>query len=123
MAYIEFWKRWKDFSGKTSPGDYWAALFLHLLYTFFLFCLLIVIFILQVTVFDLEPEDAHRYFEISYSIYTYICVTPYLSMTVRRLRDAGYNRKNFWKLLLPGVGLIALFTRHVVNNTEESNHK
>ena len=117
MAYIDFWRRWKDFSGRTGRSDYWLAILTHIFYSF---VLMISASIFFVAVLHLTVEEAIRVFEIFWSIYGIIWIVPFLSMTVRRFRDAGYNRKNFWKLLVPWHGLIALFTQLDETKDDES---
>ena len=117
MAYIEFWKRWRDFSGKTSRGDFWTAILTHVFLSFFL---IIAVCILLVGVFGLETEKALYYIEIFWNIFGTIWLVPFCAMSVRRLRDVGYNRNNFWKLLIPGIVILSLFLSSVDESNDET---
>jgi len=105
MAYIDFWRRWKDFSGKTSRYEYWMALFTHILLSFIL---MIAILIFLAAALDLPTEEGLRWFEIMWSLYGITWIVPFLAMSVRRIRDAGFHKKNAWALLIPGIAVIAL---------------
>lgn len=109
MPYIDFWRRWKDFSGKTERFDYWFACFVHIGLSF---ALMIACSIVFVAVFDMTAETSLYCFKIVFTVYELISFVPILSMTVRRLRDAGYHRNTWWKLLIPGVLAIAPFLPH-----------
>lgn len=121
MAYIDFWRRWKDFSGRTNRADYWLAILTHI---FFSFVLMISASMILVAVLHLSAEEAIRFFEIFWSIYELIWLVPFVSMTVRRFRDAGYTKKNFWKLFVPWQGIVALFTQPAeIKDDESKNHR
>ena len=75
--------------------------------------------IVFVAVFDMTAETALTYFKFVFTVYLLISSVPMLSMTVRRLRDAGYHRNNWWKLLIPGVFAIAPFLPHDPTGEDE----
>jgi uncharacterized membrane protein YhaH (DUF805 family) len=116
MPYIDFWRHWKDFSGKTERFDYWFACFIHICLSF---ALMLTCCIAFVAVFDMTAETALTYFKFVFTVYLLISSVPMLSMTVRRLRDAGYHRNNWWKLLIPGVFAIAPFLPHDPTGEDE----
>ena len=116
MAYINFWRRWKDFLGKTSRAEYWMALFTHV---FLSFILMIAILVFLTDVVGFQPEEKPRCFEIIWSLYGISWLVPFLAMSVRRIRDAGYNKSNAWKLLIPGVLVLAL----ILPSIDEMDHK
>ena len=74
------------FTGRTSRADYW----------YFILAL-----VLANTVLSILSEDLSTIFSV-------ITLLPWLSASVRRLRDAGLSSHQFWWLLVPVAGLIIL---------------
>ena len=82
-AYLDFWRRAFDFAGRSDRPDYWWAIFANMLIT-----ILSLIFLLTV------GEDA----------------APLLSLSIRRLRDAGYHWAFIFVSFIPVIGnFILLF--------------
>lgn len=106
MSYIDFWRRWKDFSGRSTRYEYWTALFAHIFISFFF---LIAGSTAIMFVFDLTSDETVHYVEIIYKVYGLVWIVPFISLTVRRYRDAGYTSKNFWKLFIIPAPLTALW--------------
>ena len=110
-AYWDSWRRFADFSGRTSRRDYWVSCFtgcgVYLLYSLFcmVFCLVIAGY------FDLSVELMSTVFRIMISLYSTAYLLPYLAMTVRRLRDAGYHSKLLLLWIIPPVGFLAILAR------------
>ena len=104
-AYKKFWKGYDDFTGRSTPSDYWFAFSAHVL-IFFAYLLLDGVFerILSATgsmdVFTISVILLLIFF--AYGIAT---VLPGLAITVRRLRDAGYNWPYIFIPLIPFVGI------------------
>ena len=104
-AYKKFWKGYVDFTGRSTPSDYWFAFSAHVL-IFFAYLLLDGVFerILSATgsmdVFTISVILLLIFF--AYGIAT---VLPGLAITVRRLRDAGYNWPYIFIPLIPFVGI------------------
>ena len=104
MAYLDFWRRWKDFKGKTSRSCFWTALAFHCAFGFLL--LLILTFVLAPNMNRNALLACWGYLQSAYGL---LSIVPLCSMILRRLSDAGYAKENAWKLLIPGVFVIALF--------------
>lgn len=102
-AYKKFWKGYVDFKGRSTPSDYWFACSAHLL-IFFTWYLLLAVF--QGMAVDetslLRNEVIFLFIFFAYGIAT---VLPGLAITVRRLRDAGYNWPYIFIPLIPFVGI------------------
>lgn len=79
-------KNFVTFTGRTSRADYW----------YFILAL-----VLANTVLSIVSEDLSTIFSV-------ITLLPWLSASVRRLRDAGLTAHQFWWLLVPVAGLIIL---------------
>ena len=104
-AYKKFWKGYVDFTGRSTPSDYWFAYSAHLL-IFFTWYLLIAVFE------RMESETGSSdLFTIGvillliFFAYGVAAVLPGIALTVRRLRDAGYNSPYIFIPLIPFVGI------------------
>ena len=107
-AYKKFWKGYVDFTGRSTPSDYWFAYSAHLL-IFFTWYLLIAVFE------RMESETGSSdLFTIGvillliFFAYGVATVLPGIALTVRRLRDAGYNWPYIFIPLIPFVGIFIL---------------
>ena len=104
-AYKKFWKGYVDFTGRSTPSDYWFAFSAHVL-IFFAYLLLDGVFerILSTTgsraVFTIS-----LYLLLIFFAYGVAAVLPGIALTVRRLRDAGYNWPYIFIPLIPFVGI------------------
>ena len=107
-AYKKFWKGYVDFTGRSTPSDYWFAYSAHLL-IFFTWYLLIAVFE------RMESETGSSgLFAISVILFLIIivfciaAVLPCIAIAVRRLRDAGYHWAYIFIPLIPFVGIFIL---------------
>ena len=104
-AYKKFWKGYVDFTGRSTPSDYWFAFSAHVL-IFFAYLLLDGVFerILSATgsmdVFTISVILLLIFFAFGIA-----AVLPGIALTVRRLRDAGYNWPYIFIPLIPFVGI------------------
>ena len=99
-AYVNYWKGYVDFKGRTSVGGYWWAVLANMIVSF-------VISILDGILSSGRPEDAGR---ISLT-FMCLCMLPSLTIVVRRLRDAGYKWPNIFWSLMPMVGFIIMIIK------------
>ena len=105
-AYKKFWKGYVDFKGRSTPSDYWFACSAHLL-IFFTWYLLLAVF--ERMVAETGSSDLFTIGVILLLIffaYGVAAVLPGIALTVRRLRDAGYNWPYIFISLIPFVGPI-----------------
>ena len=96
-AYKKFWKRYFDFGGKSSVGDYWWVVL----------CNLIIVFViggLALVVRELA------YLNYIYSLVTFI---PALALLIRRLRDGGNSPFSLLWFLVPFIGWIIILIKLV----------
>ena len=117
-AYCDSWRRFADFSGRTCRRDYWVACFtgfgVHFLY--FIFCMVLCLAIAGFL--ELSVDQMSSTFRILSSLYSTAYLLPYLAMTVRRLRDAGYHSKLLVLWIIPPVGFLAILARLCSNSVE-----
>ena len=107
-AYKKFWKGYVDFTGRSTPSDYWFACSAHLL-IFFTWYLLLAVF--ERMVAETGSSDLFTIGVILLLIffaYGVAAVLPGIALTVRRLRDAGYNWPYIFVTFIPFVGWIIL---------------
>lgn len=102
-AYKKFWKGYVDFEGRSTRSDYWFAYSAHVLILFAWYLLL--------AVFESMVDDISRdLFTISvillliFFAFGIAALLPGIAVTVRRLRDAGYNWAFIFIPLIPFVG-------------------
>ena len=104
-AYKKFWNGYLDFKGRSTPSDYWFACSAHLL-IFFTWYLLLAVF--ERMVAETGSSDLFTIGVILLLIffaYGVAAVLPGIALTVRRLRDAGYNWPYIFIPLIPFVGI------------------
>ena len=103
-AYKKFWKGYVDFTGRSTPLDYWFAYSAHVLILFAWYLLLAVF---ERMAAETGSSDLFTFGVILLLIffaYGVATVLPGIAITVRRLRDAGYNWAFIFIPLIPFVG-------------------
>ena len=86
-CYVDMWKNFANFSGRTDVGGYWWAVLGNFIVSF-------VLGLIGV--------------EVLISVYSLATLIPTLSIAVRRLRDAGKSWGWLFINLVPLVGWIIL---------------
>ena len=104
-AYKKFWKGYVDFTGRSTPSYYWFAFSAHVL-IFFAYLLLDGVFerILSTTG-SIAVFTISLYLLLIFFAYGIAACLPGIALTVRRLRDAGYNWPYIFIPLIPFVGI------------------
>ena len=105
-AYKKFWKGYVDFKGRSTPSDYWLAYSAHVLIFFASYLLLAVFQRMAVDEISLLTNEV--IFLLIFFAYGVAAVLPGIALTVRRLRDAGYNWPYIFVTFIPFVGWIIL---------------
>ena len=105
-AYKKFWKGYVDFKGRSTPSDYWLAYSAHVLIFFASYLLLAVFQRMAVDEISLLTNEV--IFLLIFFAYGVAAVLPGIALTVRRLRDAGYNWPYIFVAFIPFVGWIIL---------------
>ena len=107
-AYKKFWKGYVDFEGRSTRSDYWFAYLANML--------TVVAFYVLLAVFGgiAGATDSSFLAVISlillliFFAYGIAACLPGIAVTVRRLRDAGYNWPYIFVAFIPFVGWIIL---------------
>ena len=102
-AYKKFWKGYDDFTGRSTPSDYWFAYSAHVLFFFASYLLLAVFQRMAVDETSLLTNEV--IFLFIFFVYGVAAILPGIAITVRRLRDAGYNWQYIFIPLIPFVGI------------------
>lgn len=104
-AYKKFWKGYVDFEGRSTRSDYWFAYSAHVL-IFFAYYLLDAVFERMVSATgSMDVFTISVILLLIFFAYGIATVLPGLALTVRRLRDAGYNWPYIFIPLIPFVGI------------------
>ena len=104
-AYKKFWKGYVDFKGRSTRSDYWFVYLVNVLITF-------AYFLLQAVFGGLAAATDSSFLAVISLIllliffaYGIAACLPGIALTVRRLRDAGYNWPYIFIPLIPFVGI------------------
>lgn len=113
--YVEMFTRMFDFKGKSKQQNFWYAVLFNALFSLLSMCLALPF------IFD------HRVFmNVAVAVtnlYDVVVFIPLLSLTVRRLHDAGYSALSFLWLLLPVAGVVILIVfLSLPSNENGSSH-
>ena len=107
-AYKKFWKGYVDFEGRSTRSDYWFVYLVNVLITF-------AYFLLQAVFGGLVAVTESSFLAVISLIllliffaYGIAAFLPSIALTVRRLRDAGYNWPYIFVTFIPFVGGIIL---------------
>ena len=104
-AYKKFWKGYVDFEGRSTRSDYWFAYLANML-TVIAFYVLLAIFggIASATESSFLAVISFIILFIFFA-FGIAAILPGIAVTVRRLRDAGYNWPYIFISLIPFVGI------------------
>ena len=104
-AYKKFWKGYVDFEGRSTRSDYWFVYLVNVLITF-------AYFLIQAVFGGLAAATDSSFLAVISLIllliffaYGIAACLPGIALTVRRLRDAGYNWPYIFIPLIPFVGI------------------
>lgn len=90
--YIEAFKQFNNFTGRSHRTAFWSFMLVHLLLT---------AIIIGVEI----ATDNPGWLDLIYSLFTLL---PFLALVVRRLRDAGFSPWWLLLVLIPGAGVLVL---------------
>ena len=107
-AYKKFWKGYVDFKGRSTRSDYWFAYLANML-TVIAFYVLLAIFggIASATESSFLAVISFIILFIFFA-FGIAAILAGIAVTVRRLRDAGYNWPYIFISLIPFVGIFIL---------------
>lgn len=100
--YLDMWRNYFNFSGRTSVRGYWMAILFNFIFTFGYGIIMGIIYSAT------ESDGVLAASSIIYWLYTFACFIPGLSIVIRRLRDGGYSWPWIFMSLIPLAGAIVL---------------
>ena len=107
-ANKKFWKGYVDFTGCSTPSDYWFAYSAHVLILFAWYLLLAVFERMAAETGSSDLFTIGVILLLIFFAYGVATVLPGIAITVRRLRDAGSNWLYIFIPLIPFVGIFIL---------------
>lgn len=107
-AYKKFWKGYVDFEGRSTRSDYWFAYLVNALITWGLYIVVAVFGGIAGATDSTVLAIFSLILGFIMFIYAVAAFLPGLAVTVRRLRDAGYNWPYIFVAFIPLVGWIIL---------------
>ena len=107
-AYKKFWKGYVDFEGRSTRSDYWFAYLVNALITWGLYIVVAVFGGIAGATDSTVLAIFSLILGFIMFIYAFAAFLPGLAVTVRRLRDAGYNWPYIFVAFIPFVGWIIL---------------
>ena len=116
-AYKNFFKGYVDFEGRSTRSEYWWVWLTNIL-------LLIPLYSAYFNAIFSEGSEgaflALGGLSIIYMIFGLVLFLPWLALTVRRLRDAGFHWALIFVGFIPMVGGIALMVLLAMPTKEEA---
>ncbi|AIG65654.1 DUF805 domain-containing protein [Weissella tructae] len=124
--YVDFWRGYVDFSGKATRSQFWYAMAINTLIGLLMSLAMLLTWVIGIS-FTESPEAMFGLMVITMILYglaswafTVAILLPSLSITVRRLRDAGYPWGLIFLNFVPFVGsLILLIFMCLPTNTDD----
>ena len=107
-AYKKFWKGYVDFEGRSTRSEYWFVYLVNVLITFAYFLLQAVFGGLVAVTDSSFLAVISLILLLIFFAYGIAAFLPSIALTVRRLRDAGYNWPYIFVAFIPFVGWIIL---------------
>ena len=107
-AYKKFWKGYVDFTGCSTPLDYWFAYSARVLILFARYLLLAVFERMAAETGSSDLFTIGVILLLIFFVYGVATVLPGIAITVRRLRDAGYHWAFIFLRFALGIGGIIL---------------
>lgn len=129
MSYfLDMYKRYFDFSGRSTRKEFWCAYGIWIAIYFVLYIIAILAGGLAISGGSMDMSGANVIGLLLFGlliIFALASIIPFLAISVRRLRDAGFQ---WWVLLLCyvgsclcGIGSIVLIVLWCMPTKEEEN--
>lgn len=135
-AYKKFWRNYINFSGNTNRTDYWLAWLMNAI--IYLIALVILVAYLSISVLNGSyhevsdvSDGVSYYYQASgiflplicwiITIYSVAIIIPSLSISIRRLQDAGFHWAFIFLDLIPSIGSIVLLILHCLPTNAVNN--
>ena len=104
-AYKKFWKGYVDFTGRSTRSDYWFAVLANILVIWAFGIITSIFIVANGGSMDGALGTIATVMILAMFVYCLAVILPFISIQVRRLRDAGYNWPYIFIPLIPFVGI------------------
>ena len=104
-AYKKFWKGYVDFKGRSTRSDYWFAVLANILVIWAIGILAGIFIGANDGSVEGPLGTIATVMILAMFVYCLAVILPFISIQVRRLRDAGYNWPYIFIPLIPFVGI------------------
>ena len=109
--YIEAFKRWNDFKGRSRRAEYWYfALFNGIIQG-----------VLEIIAYSFSSDTPNTFLGILFIVYVLVLIIPTIAVTVRRLHDIGKSGWMIFINLIPIAGPIWFFVLLVRDSNPGDN--
>ena len=121
-AYIAMWKNYANFNGRTSVRSYWFAALGNFIVAILLAIIFGLLLFIGITISDTIGSVITILAIIAYTVYVIALIIPGISITVRRLHDAGFSGLMFLINFVPSVGQVALIVFCCLPSVEKDDY-
>ncbi|MFR2521934.1 MAG: DUF805 domain-containing protein [Streptococcus salivarius] len=107
-AYKKFWKGYVDFTGRSTRSDYWFAVLANILVIWAIGILAGIFIGANDGSVEGPLGTIATVMILAMFVYCLAVILPFISIQVRRLRDAGYHWAFIFLRFALGIGAIIL---------------
>lgn len=119
-AVSRFFLRWNRFKGRSSRSEYWwVTLFLVLVAVIYQILIMLAVGTTAVGWEESFSTVPGTLLTVAYGIFSLVTLVPSLSLTWRRLHDAGFAGPWYFLSLIP-IGGIAVFIMTILGSRPEA---
>jgi len=125
--YVDFWKMYVDFEGKTTRSRYWYVAGMNALISSFLMVLMMLTFsaFLESVTTQVNPPayliGGTLLTTVVFFVFMLAIMIPTWAISVRRLRDGGFPWGLFFLTFIPGFGPVILII-FMLMPTKQDDH-
>ncbi|ARC33191.1 MAG: DUF805 domain-containing protein [Streptococcus salivarius] len=108
-ANKKFWKGYVDFTGRSTRSDYWFAVLANILVIWAFGIITSIFIVANGGSMDGALGTIATVMILAMFVYCLAVILPFISIQVRRLRDAGYHWALIFLSLIPYLGGFIIF--------------
>ena len=106
VEFVEMFKRWSDFEGKSNLKEYWMPVLVHII----------------VGVLFGALGRVAGIFNTLYAVYGLVIIVPFLALAIRRMHDIGKSGWMYLIVFIPLIGAIWILVL-LLKDSEEGDNK
>ncbi|MCL2113620.1 MAG: DUF805 domain-containing protein [Streptococcaceae bacterium] len=120
QAYKKFWRGYGSFRERTTRKDFWLATFVQIIFLIFFYAGYQIFAHIGHPVLPNVLTALSYFFLFLLWIYFLVTLIPFISMTVRRLRDAGLAYGLIFLNFIPILGSFALLVLNLLPHSKDT---